>query len=159
MEFIAGHAETPRQTMGCEGETAATTLCHEFAELSDEFVQNLRRNLCGLFSTQVYDLMGQIHHEPMVTSSLFFAKLSGKSISHFCYMAVDLKKSHKKWKLWRRAGPSNTCLCYELPIHFLCSSLPIICYDHCNALFTCLNILQAMNCVLFITINPLAQRR
>lgn len=84
-----------RGCVGCEGETATTTLSHEFAELSDEFVQNLRRNLRGLFSTQVYDSMGQIHHEPMVTSSLFFAKLSGKSVSHFCYMAVDLKNHIK----------------------------------------------------------------
>ena len=48
----------PRWDVGYTEQSPTFTLGHTFVELSEKFVQNLRRNLCGLILTQVYDSVG-----------------------------------------------------------------------------------------------------
>lgn len=62
----------PRWDVGYTEQTPTTTLGREFAELPEEFMQNLRRNWYGLILSQVHDSMG---HRFMSLWSQFYQKL------------------------------------------------------------------------------------
>lgn len=140
-------------------QTPTITLGHEFAEHFEEFVQNLRRNLCGLILIQVYDSVGyrtmslwsQIYQK--LYQTMIYSTTWGKHWS-FLLLGSRPKLLGKRWKQCKEAGPTiqcPSCGLYRCP---LCSTLP-------TALETtswpaCLpNILLAKDCVLLITATSL----
>lgn len=54
MEFIPRHGEDNQVGPWVQGRNSATiTLCHGCAELSEEFAQNLRRNVWPIFDSSL----------------------------------------------------------------------------------------------------------
>lgn len=110
-------------------QTPTITLGHEFAEHSEEFVQNLRRNLRGLILIQVYDSVG---YRTMSLWSQIYQKLYQTMIypttwgKHWSFLLLGSRPKllGKRWKQCKEAGPTIQCPSRGLYRHPLCSTLP-----------------------------------